>query len=88
MSLRDNASVANRTVDLLGLLARIVDPVYAEECADSGCTNRPPETDAEKVVSLLSCLAQVINSSGMCDSGMFEQFVNYPAEHGWRTTRT
>lgn len=76
--------LANSTVGSLALLARRIDPAYAEACMDSGCTNPGPVTDAEKIVSLLMCVGHVLNASGMCDTGHFEQYVDYPGEHGWR----
>ena len=71
-------NLANQTVDALHVLAREADPEYSEECADTGLTNYPPETDEERFVWLLHKTALVLNASGLCDPpAEFERYIPY-----------
>lgn len=81
---------ANTAVDLLFVIAREVDPDYAEACLDSSCTNRPPSTPQEVFVSLLAGTALAINASGLCDPSpstddvLLDHAFIYLREHGWQ----
>ena len=59
--------LANNLIGDLHRLAEAIDPEYAEECADSGCTNVRPTSSNDKVVRHLVHTAQMINATGLLD---------------------
>lgn len=73
---------ANETVDSLHYLARQIDADYSEACADTSNTNAAPVGERQALVSLLHSVALMLNASGLCDSGEYERFINYAADHG------
>jgi len=80
--------LANKVIGDLHRLAEVIDSEYAEECADSGCTNVRPTNSNDKVVRHLVHTAQMINASGLCDLRheapcMTCFFRRYPLNHQW-----
>jgi len=59
--------MANNLIGDLHRLAEAIDPEYAEECADSACTNVNPINSNDKVVRHLVHTAQMINASGLLE---------------------
>lgn len=82
------AQMANHLVNALHRLAETIDPDYAEECAESSCTNEEPTHSNDKVIRHLIHTAQMINASGLCD--LWHEapcmpcfFRRHPLNHQW-----
>jgi hypothetical protein len=61
------ADIANVTVDNLHRLAASLDEIYAEECAESGCTNERRIDPVGSMVHDMIDMAIRLNVAGMCD---------------------
>lgn len=59
--------LANHIVGCLHQLAGAIDSDYADECADSDCTNDDRPDSNSKVVRHLVHTASLVNASGLCD---------------------
>lgn len=70
-------NIANEAIGMLMQLADHVDAEYSEICNDTGLTGPDPVNDAQTFVRLLHKISLEINVSGLCDSGKFEQYINY-----------
>jgi len=82
------SELANHLVDSLHRLAGAIDPGYADDCADSKCTNVAPTNPNDKVIRHLIHTAEMINASGLCDLRheapcMTCFFRRYPLNHQW-----
>lgn len=88
MTLSEISELANKLVDDLHRLAGAIDPGYADECAESGCTNVTPTNPNDKVIRHLIHTAEMINASGLCDLRHEAPcitcfFRRYPLNHRW-----